>query len=342
MLLNYQYHRPSNLEEVLGQLLELGQRGTVKAGGTDVFLRIKQGITQTGNLVDIGAVEDLNYITFDDERGLSIGAVTTLRTIEKSPGVIKHFSVLADAASKVGSVQIRNIGTIGGNLCQDNMCWFYNQSGLWKNTESSCFKAGGRNCHLMNDREDVCYATYRGDLAPLLIALGAEVKIQSAAKERVIPLEQLYTGNGKHPLTLNSEELLREICIPPIKGNSGSCYLKLAHRKAVDYPLVGVAGFLETDTSGIVTNAKLVMTAVDTAPVVVEEAAALIIGKHANGLVLEEIAQTAYKRAKPKQNVYHGSPKYRRRMAGMLSQRCLEQIIASLDVIGGLESETPR
>lgn len=329
MAMNYHYHSPSTLDQALDQLRELGSQAVVKAGGTDVYLRIKLGITNAGHLVDIGGLKDLNYIKYEQEGGLRIGAMSTVRDIERSSEVGEKYPVLADAASKVASVQIRNMGTIAGNLCQDNMCWFYNQSRLWKKTQPPCYKAGGTKCHLIG-REDVCYAAYRGDLAPVLIAIGARVKVQSATDERIIPLEELYSGEGKDSLTLKGGELVTEIQLPPVTANSAACYLKRAHRKAVDYPLVGVAAFLAADSENKITDAKLVLTAVGSGPVVVEEAAKILKGRNINDLPLEEVDQYARQQAKPVNNVYHGTAKYRKQMAGLLSKRCFSQIASNL------------
>lgn len=331
MAMNYQYHSPSTLDQALDQLRDLGSQAVVKAGGTDVYLRMKLGITNAGHLVDIGGLQDLNYIRYQQD-GLRIGAVTTVRDIEKSSEIREKYPALADAAAKVASVQIRNMGTIAGNLCQDNMCWFYNQSRLWKQTQPPCFKAGGSKCHLMGGQEGVCYATYRGDLAPVLIAMGARVKVQSATDERIIPLEELYSGNGKDSLTLKGGELLTEIWLPPVAANSAVCYLKRSHRKAVDYPLVGAAAFLAVDSGNKITDARLVLTAVGSAPVVVEEAAKILKGRNLKDLPLEEVDQYARQQAKPVNNVYHGTAKYRKQMAGLLAKRCVSLIAANLTV----------
>lgn len=331
MAVNYQYHDALTINQALSQLRELGPQAVVKAGGTDVYLRVKQGITNPGHLVDIGGLKELNYITYDQESGLRIGAVTTVRDLERSSVVREKYPVLAEAASKVASVQIRNMGTIAGNLCQDNMCWHYNQSRLWKQTQPPCFKAGGSKCHLIG-KEEVCYAAYRGDLAPVLIAMGAGVRVQSAADERILPLEELYSGAGKESLTLKGGEIVTEIKLPPMAANSAACYIKRSHRKAVDYPLVGVAAFLTADLEGKVADAKLVLTAVGSGPVVVAEAAKVLQGRRLSDLPLEEVDQLARQQAKPVNNVYHGTAKYRKQMAGLLSKRCISLAAANLTV----------
>ncbi|MDT3698825.1 MAG: xanthine dehydrogenase family protein subunit M [Thermincola sp.] len=331
MAANYQYHGTLTLDQALSQLRELGPQAVVKAGGTDVYLRVKQGITNPGHLVDIGGLKELNYITYDQGSGLKIGAMTTVRDLERSSVVREKYPVLAEAASKVASVQIRNMGTLAGNLCQDNMCWYYNQSRLWKETQPPCFKAGGSKCHLIG-KEEVCYATYRGDLAPVLIAMGAVVRLQSAADERILPLDELYSGEGKESLTLKAGEMVTEIKLPPLAANSAACYIKRSHRKAVDYPLVGVAACVTADAEGKVANAKLVLTAVGSGPVVVAEAAKIMLGRTLSDIPLDEIDQLARQQAKPVNNVYHGTAKYRKQMAGLLSKRCISLAAANLTV----------
>ena len=235
--------RPASVDEACAVLAEHGPEARAISGGTDLLVRMKQGIVSPRLVVDVKAIPGLSYIQADGDGGLRIGAATTLRAVEKSAAVREGFAALAQAAERVASVQLRNMGTLGGNICLETMCWYYNQSRAWKRAKPACTKAGGETCYVAN-RAGICYATYRGDTATALMALGAGVRLQRQGGQRIVPLEEFFTGDGQVPNVLTPGELMTEILLPAQPAGSRSVYLKLSHRAAVDYPLVAVGAML--------------------------------------------------------------------------------------------------
>jgi 4-hydroxybenzoyl-CoA reductase subunit beta len=206
-------------------------------------------------LPDLDSVRQTNGV-------LRIGALTPLKKVYNDPFVAENLPALAIAASSVGSYHHQTMGTIGGNLCQQTRCKFFNQSKWWRSSRPLCFKAGGEICHVAK-KEQVCYSTYCGDVAPALLALNAEVVVSSKEGSRQIPLEDLYSGEGKTPLNLEKGEILTEILIPGQAWEGFSTYRKFANRGSIDFPIVGAA-FWSLATTG---EYRISLTAVDRKPI---------------------------------------------------------------------------
>jgi 4-hydroxybenzoyl-CoA reductase beta subunit len=310
--------QPESLEEGLDLLSEHGEEAKVIAGGTDLLVSMKQRLLTPQYLLNVKGL-GLDFIE-EGKEGLRIGALTRLADIVKSPLVRGKFPVLAQAAGDVSAPPLQNMGTLGGNLCQNTRCFFYNQSQFWRQARPLCFKTGGEMCHVVKGG-DHCYSVYQGDLAPVLIALEARVKLVQKGSERVIPLLDLYTGRGEEPMALERGEILTEVEIPASAGSWGGDYQKLRYRGAMDFPLVGVAAVLHRD-GGSCGQAKVVLTAVASAPVVVEEASELLEGKKPDEEVLARAAEAAYEMAHPVANV-GSTPRYRRKMVRAMVQRAM-------------------
>jgi 4-hydroxybenzoyl-CoA reductase subunit beta len=228
------------------------------------------------------------------------------------------------------------MGTLGGNLCLNTRCFFYNQSPFWRQARPLCFKTGGEMCHVVKGG-DHCYSVYQGDLAPVLIALEARVKVAKKGGEWVIPLLDLYTGRGEKPIALEAREILTEVEIPgPVpdykSGRSslttaswGGDYQKLRYRGAMDFPLVGVAAVLDWNGESCA-RAKVVLTAVTSAPVVVEEAGKFLEGQKPDEEAIAKAAEAAYEVAHPVANV-GSTALYRRKMVRVMTKRAIANAV---------------
>ena len=168
-------------------------------GGTDLVVNIRRGIVAPPVLIDMNRVPELHAIKAD-ATSLEIGASVTLTQLAEHPAVIKHYPVLAQAAAHIAGPTHRNMGTVGGNLCLDTRCIFYNQSEWWRDANNHCLKTTGSMCHVAPKSRGVCFATFSGDLAPALLTLGAEIDIAGPNGRRTMPIEKrkraLSKGNG--------------------------------------------------------------------------------------------------------------------------------------------------
>ncbi|TEU21782.1 MAG: hypothetical protein E3J21_01645 [Anaerolineales bacterium] len=327
----FEHLQPESLEEALDLLSEHGEEVKVIAGGTDLLVSMKQRLLTPRYLLSLKELAELDFIEEDKGR-VRIGALTRLTTLIKSPLVQEKFPVLAQVAGYVAAPPLQNMGTLGGNLCLNTRCFFYNQSQFWRQARPLCFKTGGEMCHVVKGG-DHCYSVYQGDLAPVLIALEARVKVARKGSEWVIPLLDLYTGRGEEPIALEVGEMLTEVEIPgpaPDCKSGGSSlttaswggdYQKLRYRGAMDFPLIGVAAVLHWNGEGCA-RAKVVLTAVASAPVVVEEASKLLEGQKPDEETIAKVAEAAYEVAHPVANV-GSTPLYRRKMVRVMTRRAL-------------------
>ncbi len=318
----FEHLQPESLLEALELLAEYGEQAKIIAGGTELLVAMKLGLLSPAYLVNLKEIPDLNFIAYDGEKGLRVGALTRLTALIESEIVQESYPILAQAADQVAAPPLQHMGTLGGNLCLDTRCFYYNQSRFWRQARPPCYKTGGDMCHVVKGRK-LCHAVYQGDLAPALIALKATVKIARKEGERVIPLANLYAGKGQKPLTLEADEMLVEVQVPQLAGLEAGEYQKLRYRGAMDFPLVGVAAVLGKDGSGICSRASVVLTAVDTAPVLVAEAGRLLRGQEVTDELVAQAADAAYEAAHPVANI--GSTRsYRRKMVRVLTKRAIK------------------
>lgn len=258
------YLRPSTITEATDQLAALPDAMPL-AGGTDLIVNLRRGIGRPGALVDLGQIAELNFVRVDAD-GLHIGAGVTLASIAEHPVIGKTHSALAYAASTVAGATHRSAATLGGNLCQDTRCIFYNQSEWWRESNGFCLKYRGDQCHVVT-KSDRCYATYHGDVAPVLMVMNATAEISGAAGNRQIPLATLFCEDGGKRLTLAPGELVTAIHVPPATGwRTG--YTKIRIREAIDFPLAGIAVSLRRDGDRI-GSLRAAITGTNSAPLMI-------------------------------------------------------------------------
>src|SRR5947209_1265210 len=231
--------RPRALSETLEYLSEHKQRIHVIAGGTDLLPSMRQKLFAPEYLLDLRRIGELRGIR-ETEQGIEIGALTTMREIEHSEVLRQQYPVLVEAAKTVASPVIRNMGTIGGNICLDTRCLWYNQSLPWRKSCGFCIKKDGDLCHVAPGGTK-CWAAFSGDTPAALLCLEAEIEIASASGARRILLQDFYTGERDAYRNLQPNELLTRVVLPRSSAELRGAYHKLRIRGSIDYPLVGVA-----------------------------------------------------------------------------------------------------
>ena len=317
---SFEHLEPKSLDEALELLAEHGTQAKVIAGGTELLVSMKQRLLSPAYLVNLKAVPDLDFIT-EDAGGLRIGSLTRLSALVRSTAVKELCPVLGQTASMVAAPPLQEMGTLSGNLCLNTRCFYYNQSSFWRQVRGSCYKTGGDLCHVVKGGNR-CFATYQGDMAPTLMALGATVKVVRKGGEREIPVAELYTGKGKRPLALEPDEIVTEVRVPASVAGAGADYQKLRYRGAMDFPLAGVTAVLARNGSGLCTRAGVALTAVGTAPLVVEEATSLLEGQQVTDDLVAQVAEAAYEAARPVNNIGSDAA-YRRKMVRVLTRRSI-------------------
>jgi 4-hydroxybenzoyl-CoA reductase subunit beta len=321
----FNYLAPTSLSEACFLLKEHKGGVAVMAGGTDLLVSMKQRVKTPQYVLGLKGISDLTYIKADGKT-LTMGIMTPLIDIENSPVINEQFSLLAEAAKSVASPHLRNMGTLGGNICLDTRCCYYNQSKFFRKSIDVCLKFGGEVCHVVKSGKR-CYAISQGDTVPALIALGATVKIQSTEGEQVIPVEELYQDNGKDYMKLKSEELIAEVQIPTPGPHTAGSYKKLRIRKSIDFALVSAAVNLSIK-EGICEDIRVVLGSVGSAPIRVIKAEEAMRGKKLTEDVIEEGVELAYKDAKPVSNILDVSPSYRKEMVRVTMRRATKEAIS--------------
>jgi carbon-monoxide dehydrogenase medium subunit len=276
---------PNSLDEAFRLLSEYGDEARVYAGGTALVKLMKKRLVHPSYLVNIKGLKGLHYIR-EDEEGLKIGALATLREIETSPLVRQRLKVVGEMVHTIGSVQIRNVGTLAGNLC---------------------------------------FADPASDPAPILIALGANLKIASSEGERILPVEKFFTDF--YETALSQGEILEEIQIPFLPKDSGAVYLKHTMRVAFDLAVVGAAVRLDVNAKDdVCMSSKIVLGGVASTPVRVKKAEELLKGKVINDTLITKVAMAASTEVDPIQDV-RASAEYRREMIEVFVERGLQKAL---------------
>jgi 4-hydroxybenzoyl-CoA reductase subunit beta len=316
---------PKSLQEACSLLGEHDKKAALLAGGTALIVGLRYRLSRPAVVIDLKGLTALNYVNRNESGGLAIGSMATLETLEKSPLVLNECSLLAEAIRLVAILSVRHKATIGGNLCLDTRCLYYNQSEFWRSGLKACFKLGGVICNAV-EKGRRCQAVYQGDLGPVLLALEAEVKIASANGEKIIPLAEFFTGRGEKPNVLRSDEILVEIRIPPSGHGASGAYEKLRVREGMDFPMAGVAVMVKKNQSGTIEQAKVVLGAVGSSPIEVPKAAGLLEGQKPTEDLLQSVSREAVDRAQPVGNLAI-DVSYRRKMVGVLVKRALHRAL---------------
>ncbi len=324
------YQAPATMSEACALMSEHGKEAKLLAGGTDLIVACKLRNLKPRLLVSLGAIPSLKGVRFDEKEGLRIGAMTNLSALHHDPQVAKY-PALAEAAAAVGATQLQHMGTLGGNLCLETRCMYYNQSESWRKARTVCFKMGGDVCHVVAKGKK-CYAAFSGDTAPALMSLGAELKLASSTGERILSLSDFYTGDGKDPLAIRPDEILTEIRIPPSAVKESSTYLKYRVREAIDFPLAGVAVRLAA-ADGLCGDCAVVVGAVASAPKLVPAAGELLKGKPLTEELIGQAAHEAAHAAQPVVNVCGATPTYRRQITEIMARRALTALARKLALI---------
>jgi len=323
---DFEYVESNSIQKAVLFLKDHGEESKINAGGTDLLPSMKQGLFTPKYLVNLGNIQDLDSIEFDEETGLEIGALVRLRTLEEDPLIKDRYPSIREAVSVIAAGQLRQMGTVGGNLCLDTRCWYYNQTDFWRSCRPTCLKMGGDTCNAIGGGKK-CFAVFSGDLAPALIALDAKVIILSPKGERTIDLNDLYTGDGARPVSLGPDEVLIRIEVPPVKPDVFSVYMKYRIRKAVDFPLAGVAAKIDIDKKDkICREAKVVINGVGSRPQILEGISKRLEGNKLGNQLIADASEMAFKAAKPVANAA-GSPSYRRLMIKIFVKKALEQAL---------------
>jgi len=295
----FDFRAPRTLEEATRILHGEGAEAMPLAGGTDLLPNMKRRQQVPKTLVSLRAIEGLRVFTFG-RTAARLGACLKVAEIASDGRFREVWTALAQAASQIATPQIRNMATLGGNLCLDTRCNYYNQNYEWRKSIGFCLKKSGTTCWVA-PASAKCMAVSSTDTAPALLALGARVRLVSVTGERELPLSALYQNDGINYLKRRPDELLAEVLLDSSCGWKSS-YWKLRRRGAFDFPVLSVAAAARLGKEGVVEEARIVLGSVASAPLVAEEAGQFLLGRRLDRESVAEAGSLTARLAKPLDN----------------------------------------
>jgi len=329
----YCYHRPTCLSDALALLAENSGSMPI-AGGTDLMPNMKHRLWTPHHLVALKGVAELGGITFRDADGrvteapeaareMVLGASLTLAELARDEWVRRYAPALAAAAGQVAGPQIRNQATLGGNLCLDTRCTYYNHSYFWRQSLGFCLKKDGDVCHVTRVGKK-CVAAHSADTPPVLIALGAAVDLASAEGERTVPAAEFFVADGQANTVRRPGELVVRVRIPVPAAGVRTTYRKVRQRGAIDFPLLSIALAAEVEPDETVRSVALVVSALGARPRVVSGLERVAVGRRL-GEVVEGVAEQAFRQCHPLENIIV-DPEWRRAMVPVQVKRAFTEI----------------
>jgi len=314
VLPEFKLHQPTSLAEAL-DVRDAVDDARYISGGTDLMANLRRGLTPTENLIDLTGVAELQSLTVDGD-GLHIGAAVTLAEIAANADIQQKVPALAMAANEVAGPTHREAATVGGNVCLDTRCFFYNQSQWWRDSNDGCMKYEGTICHVVPTSKR-CYAAYSGDVAPALLVLNAQVDIAGPAGTRTIPIADLFNDDGIDYLTLAEGEIVTAIHVP-IDAGKHSAYAKLRIRGSIDFPLAGIALNLSL-VDGNVQSIQAAITGTKSIPVAIS-GLDVFVGSSFDDDDAEAFAKLVQKQIAPLHTTTT-QPQYRRRAVTAMARK---------------------
>jgi 4-hydroxybenzoyl-CoA reductase subunit beta len=294
----FRFRAPGTLAEAAAWLAESPAETMVVAGGTDLVPNMKRGQQTPKTVIGLRQIADLSAIRHNG--GLTIGATTTLTSLVRDERLRQRCTGLWQAAIQIATPHLRNMGTIGGNLCLDTRCTYYDQTEEWRRAIGYCMKKDGLTCWVATSSPR-CLAVSSTDTAPVLQALGADVRLVSTAGERSVSLADLYANDGMHYLTRRPDEILTEIHVPD-QSSWKSTYWKLRRRGSFDFPVAAVAAAIRQDADGAIDDVRIVLGAVASRPMASAKAERILRGQRLTDDTIAAAANAAYEIAKPMDN----------------------------------------
>lgn len=319
----FQYHAPKSVTEAVALLGEYGARAKIIAGGTDLLPNMKHRLFTPEHVIGLRDIAELHKVG-ERDGALVIGAMTSIADVARDERVKALFPSLSKAASQIAGPQLREMGTLGGNVALDTRCVYYNQTYFWRKALGYCLKKDGTVCHVVKGGQK-CVAAASNDTAPVLLSLGATARLVSPRGTRDLPLEEFYVADGIRNTVLEPDELLTEVRVLLPQGPLVSGYQKLRIRASIDYPALTVAVAAWLDKDGNTQWVRMVLSALGARPHSVKRMEHLF-GKPLDAAAIAELGQIAYKQCHPLTNI-NVDPGWRRQMIPVFVRRAWQQAL---------------
>ncbi len=321
----FEYHRPARLADALELLSAHGADAMPIAGGTDLVPNMKHRLFTPSHLVSLRRVEELHGIVEGEDGELRIGAAVSLDDVAKSPRVRGGWPMLAEACAQISSPQLRRSGTLGGNVCLDTRCTYYNQTWFWRKSLGFCLKKDGDVCHVVK-RGTRCVAAHSADGATALCALGARLEIAApGGSRRTVAIEEFFTSDGVWNRRMEPGEILVAILLPPLPAGARAAFRKLRVRRSIDFPLANLAVVAVLDGAESVTSLRAFASGLGSYPRKIGKVEEIAVGRPLDEAAIEAVSEQAFRQCHPLDNIIV-DPEWRRAMIPVMTRRALREI----------------
>ena len=321
LLPDHQYVKAASLEDCLGRLRDNAAGTRIVGGGTDVIFNMRLKLFQPEVALSIRGLECLQQVDERPDGGLRIGAGCTLAALERHPLLNERFPALVAAIHAVASTHIRNMATMGGNICLDTRCWYTNNSEQWRQGIAGCFKTDGQLCHVIKS-STMCHAINNADTPVALAMLGAELTLMSASGSRAVPIAEFYRKDGLKHTVLRPDEIVTNVDLPPVAART--TFRKIAPRVGMDFSLGAVAA--RAGGKGVeATDVVIVLGSLSTAPVILEQPARTIAESGLTDESIDRAVEQVRDELGELTNLF-GKAGYKKHLANVLVRRALTEL----------------
>lgn len=321
---DFTFRRPQNTREAAEILAGEGPRAMLVAGGTDLWPKMKRRQMEPRVVIGLRHLSELRGMTGSPATGVMLGPNLTLRELERNPVLLERYPAIAEAAHSISSPPLKTMGTLGGNLCVDTRCFYYDQTYEWRQSIHFCLKKDGDTCWVAPGSPR-CWAVSSTDLAPVMLALNARIHLLSKEGGRTIHASQMYNQDGIAYLTKRPNEIVTGVELPSINGDI-TAFKKLRRREAIDFPILNVAAWVRPAKDGkTIEAARIAIGGITSAPFLSAPAAAVLMGREFTPDTIRESAQAARLESKPLDNTDLDFS-WRRQMVEVWVRRTLEEV----------------
>ena len=321
---DFTFRRPKDVREAAEILAGEGPRAMLVAGGTDLWPKMKRRQMEPRVVIGLRHLSELRAVGGDPSTGVSLGANLTLHDLERHPLLLDRYPAVATAANSISSPPLKTMGTLGGNLCVDTRCFYYDQTFEWRQSIHFCLKKDGDTCWVAPGSHR-CWAVSSTDLAPVMLAMNSRLHLLSTRGERTISAAQMYNHDGIEYLQKRPDEIVTRVDLPAINGDR-TAFRKLRRRGSIDFPILNVAAWIRPSKKGrVVEAARIAIGGIASAPFLCEAAANSMIGRELNSDSIHEAAASARLESRPLDNTDLDFS-WRRQMVEVWVRRTLEDL----------------
>ncbi|MEE8587444.1 MAG: FAD binding domain-containing protein [Acidobacteriota bacterium] len=325
----FRFVRPDSPQEAARILAGEGPRAQLVAGGTDLWPKMKRRQMTPATVIGLQHLDQMHSMEGSPQRGISLGANWTLSELERHPLLLEHYPAVAEAARSISSPPLKTMATLGGNLCLDTRCNYYDQTYEWRKSIDFCMKKEGEICWVAPSSPR-CWAVTSTDLAPVMLALDARIHLLSSQGERVIAAQDLYADDGIRYLSKRPDEILTRVDLPPVNGDR-MAFLKLRRRGSIDFPILNVAVRVRPGQDGrVCQDIRIAIGAVASRPFLAEQAQQALQGQPLDDQRIEEAARLCFKAARPLDNTDLNFS-WRHKMVPVYVRRALQEVAALMN-----------